>query len=228
MYFGDIGTEPFLSHIFYMMTISSDSWHQYYFWRSPFTGTQCVNSPLKAAIIPGPVSSLCLQVHHNCYSNINLNLLAEGRRLDSILKYFIQYRCHISFYSCHESDFPTKEFQGLFIQHWEKWHGPNLCLNRKHYTCTSTFVPAEWNPLLSCASTIRFITLHWKKTQNCYEDMPCDPLVWRPSTWLGCRLWKLRDPKNQADLIEVLYVTVKWRPLGVTEPPKDEIYIIVS
>ncbi len=60
---------------------------------------------------------------------------------------------------------------------------------------------------------------------------------------------KVKGPKNQADFIEVLYVVVnawgatfwntweyssntevipigseKWRPLGVTGPPKDENY----
>ncbi len=48
-------------------------------------------------------------------------------------------------------------------------------------------------------------------------------------------IMKVKGPKNQADFIEVLCVYVNawgasfgntnWRPLGVTGPPKDEIYI---
>ncbi len=37
-------------------------------------------------------------------------------------------------------------------------------------------------------------------------------------------IMKVKGPKIQADFIEVLYVVVNWRPLGVTGPPKDENY----
>ena len=61
-------------------------------------------------------------------------------------------------------------------------------------------------------------------------SLEANHLIW---VWI----LKVKGPKNQADFIEVLYVVVnalgatfipisskKWRPLGVTGPPKDENY----
>ncbi len=60
------------------------------------------------------------------------------------------------------------------------------------------------------------------------NSLEANHLIW---VWI----MKVKGPKNQADFIEVLATRIygevipigseKWRPLGVTGPPKDEIYI---